>query len=446
MTYASTDQDRHPLLQESGSQLLQSLREHPNAPRFTDSCGDWLDAAGLEKVRAFQKELEGLDAGWSPGVRPAWLEEFAAFCRREVPFYRDYGPTALPFESLPGVTRADLSRAPWRFVPDSQPLDDLALYHTSGSTGHPLDVLSHPVVASMHLPLIRTALARRGVRLAGGPGKVAMAMVCFQQHTITCVSISTFLEQAGFVKVNLNPLDWRDPGDRALYLDALAPEVISGDPLSFDELARLPVRFRPAALVSTSMALQPAFHHQLEARFGCPVIDLYSLNETGPVAAGVPGEHYLLPHRLYVEILDPAGRECSPGARGEITLTGGFNPFLPLLRYRTGDWASLEWRGGSPVLVGLQGRPPVEFRGENGQRINNIDVTRVLQPFALTQFTLHQAASGALTLGVVGDLSAEAALRATLAGLFGAGLPLNIQAIDPAAAAGSKLVQYTRDL
>jgi phenylacetate-CoA ligase len=446
MSQSSTDQDRHPLLQESGSQLIKSLREHPNAPRFTDSCGDWLDAAGLEQVRAFQKELEGLDTGWSPGNRPAWLEDFIGFCRREVPAYRAYGPAELPFDRLPVVTRADLSRAPWNFVPDSQPLTDLVLYHTSGSTGHPLDVLSHPVVASMHLPLIRMALARRGVRLAGGPGKVAMAMVCFQQHTITCVSISAFLEQAGFVKVNLNPLDWRDPDDRARYLDAIAPEVISGDPLSFDELARLPVRLRPAALVSTSMALLPAFHRQLEERFGCPVIDLYSLNETGPVAAGVPGEHALLPHRLYVEILDPSGRECGPGERGEVTLTGGFNPFLPLLRYRTGDWASLEWRGGSPVLVGLQGRPPVEFAGENGQRINNIDVTRALQPFALAQFTLHQAASGALTLGVVGDLSAEAAIRSALVGLFGTGLLLTIQALDPAAAAGSKLVQYTRDL
>src|SRR5207253_11178665 len=125
---------------------------------------------------------------------------------------------------------------------------------------------------------------------------------------------------------------WRHPDDRAKYLDALAPEVITGDPLSFAELATLPLRWRPRALLSTSMALRPALRRTLEERFGCPVLDLYSLNEAGPVAVfdDRAGGHVLLQPRMYVEILDRAGRPVPPGERGEVTLTGGFNPCLPL--------------------------------------------------------------------------------------------------------------------
>jgi fatty-acyl-CoA synthase len=59
------------------------------------------------------------------------------------------------------------------------------------------------------------------------------------------------------------------------------------------------------------------------------VLDLYSMNEAGPVAVADPqaGGHVLLQHTLYVEILDEAGQPVPTGTRGEITLTGGFNVF-----------------------------------------------------------------------------------------------------------------------
>ena len=44
--------------------------------------------------------------------------------------------------------------------------------------------------------------------------------------------------------------------------------------------------------------------------------------------------------------------------RGEITLTGGFNFCLPLLRYRTGDYGSLAMTTEGLVIQGLEGRRP----------------------------------------------------------------------------------------
>src|SRR5690606_4407217 len=94
--------------------------------------------------------------------------------------------------------------------------------------------------------------------------------------------------------------------------------------------------------------------------------------------------------RLYVEVLSPSGKPLPLGERGEITVTGGFNFCLPLLRYRTGDYASLRLTPKGLALCSLEGRPPVRFRTTRGDWINNVDVTHAMADFALAQFGLHQ--------------------------------------------------------
>ena len=194
------------------------------------------------------------------------------------------------------------------------------------------------------------------------------------------------------------------------------------------------------------MTLLPGLRARLEQRFACPVLDLYSLNEAGPVAVWDPatGGHVLLQPRLLVEILDPAtDRVLPPGERGEITLTGGFNHYLPLVRYRTGDHAALAPGTPEPTLLGLVGRPPVRFRTVAGTWLNNVDLTHALGPFALSQFALHQGVDGALRLTFHGPHADPNQLRATLLGVFGADQPLKLQSVPTFE---GKTVQYTSDL
>ena len=183
----------------------------------------------------------------------------------------------------------------------------------------------------------------------------------------------------------------------------------------------------------------------LEEHFGCPVLDLYSMNEAGPVAVAdaVLGGHALLQHRLYVEILDKGGQSLAPGERGEVTLTGGFNCCLPLLRYRTGDYAALRFNGSEPVLVGLEGRPPICFRNMRGEWMNNIEVTHALQRFAIPQFTLHQDRDGGLLLRLSGASHDDNQIRDSLWELFGPGQRLVLERV---ASFEGKVVQYTSDL
>jgi phenylacetate-CoA ligase len=344
-----------------------------------------------------------------------------------VPIYRRAGVSS--FDAMPSVTRDDLAREPSAFVPDSMPLDDLMTYYTSGTTGKPIDVITHPEVPARKLALYRKAIRRCGGDLVGGPDRVAIAFICSQVKTLTYATVSSMLGQAGAVKLNLHPSQWNDPDDRVKFLDDCAPEVLTGDPIGFADLAQLPVSIRPKALVSSAMAVTPPLRAMLEARFACPVVDIYSTCESGPIALAIGDEFEVLPEDLYVEILDADGNHCPPGVVGEITLTGGRNPFLPLLRYRTGDFAAIESRDGRPVLTKFEGRAPVRFRTIDGRWINNIDVATVLRPLPLVQFSLLQKADASLLLRVRGS-DDEAGLRGAIESIFGRGQTLTIEPIS----------------
>jgi phenylacetate-CoA ligase len=427
---ALTEDERRPLIDSEGRRLLDRLLEDPRAPRYNHICGDRLTRAGLSAVRAL--ETATLTASTVPGRLPAWLAPFAARCTRTVPIYRRSGPPAGRLADLPTVARDDLAREPWAFVPDDHPLDDMVVYTSTGTNdGRGVHVASTPEAASGYLVMLRAALGLYGLTLEGGPGRTAVALVCWQQHTYTYVSVSSYLDQAAIVKLNLNPADWADPSGVAAYLDDMRPEVFTGDPVAFSHLAELPVQHHPKALLSTAMALTGALRDRLQDRFGCPVIDVYGMNEAGPVAAMAPdgSGHMVLQPQLHVEILNGAGQPSGGGERGEIALTGGFNSALPLLRYRTGDFARLEHRGGRQLLVGLEGRDPVPFVGQDGRAVSTIDVTRAMHAFPLARFSVHQRRDHGLLIGVEGlsDLD-NAAIVAALSELFGL-LPMEVHSM-----------------
>jgi phenylacetate-CoA ligase len=440
-----SDLERYPTLSEHGRRMLQRLSEHPHAPMFRNQSGNRLTAEDVATVHAFEREVAVAEVPEQREDSATWLAEFLQHVYREVPFYRAMGGVPRRLSDVPTIERGDLGHDVARFVPDCVPVARLINFRTSGTTGHPLLIASHPVVAASYLAFHRRALARIGVTLRAGRGDVGVALLGYQRKCFTYVSVTPTLDEAGLVKLNLYPADWREPDDRRKYLEGIAAEVLAGDPISFVELLKLRAELRPRALLSTSMALLSGLRRELEAAFHCPVVDVYSLNEAGPIAAfdAACGGHVLLQHRMLVEIVDDRGKAVPSGERGEVTLTGGFNFCLPLVRYRTGDFASLARCGTETVLVGLEGRAPVRFRTQAGEWLNNIEVTHALAPLALRQFQLQQAADGSLVLRVAGLGQREPELRAALLGLFGAEQALAIAELD---AREGKLLQYSSEL
>lgn len=433
-----------PTLSEHGQRMLEFLREHPAAPRYRNQSGHRLLAHEVEDLRHFVREIQAAPVGWPRGEHPAWLGAHVEQVSREVPAWRALGRLPARFEELPTTCRADLAADIARHVPDPVPVERMICFTTTGTTGHPLLVASHPVVAARYLAFHLRALRRFGIALRHRRGQVGVVLLGLQRRCFTYVSVTPLMDDSGLAKINLHPDDWRDPADRATYLDALDAEVIAGDPISFGELLRLPVRTRPRALLSVGMMLSRGLRDELQQRFGCPVLDLYSMNEAGPIGVfdGAAGGHVLLQPRMYVEILDPQGRPVPEGQRGEVTLTGGFNFCLPLLRYRTGDHAALVHGADGPVLKDLQGRAPVRFRTAAGGWVNNIDVTHALQGWPLAQYTLHQQADAAVRLRLPATAMTHAPdLREALRALLG-DLPIDVELL----AGDDKVRQYTSDL
>lgn len=433
-----------PTLTEHGQRMLDFLREHPAAPRFSNQSGNRLLGEEVTALRGFVQQVQEADVGWPRGGYPAWLNDHVRQTCREVPAFRRLRELPARFEDLPTTCRADLAADIARYVPDPIPLDRLINFRTTGTTGTPLLVASHPVVAARYLAFHLRALRRFGIEPRHRRGQVGVVLLGLQRRCFTYVSVTPLMDDSGLAKINLHPDDWRDPADRAAYLDALDAEFIAGDPISFGELLDLPVKTRPRALLSVGMMLSPGLREALQTRFGCPLLDLYSMNEAGPIAVAdaAAGGHVLLQPRLYVEILDEAGQAVPEGERGEVTLTGGFNFCLPLLRYRTGDHAALRHGPHGPVLKDLQGRAPVRFRTAEGAWVNNIDVTHALARSPLTQYALHQGLDGALRLSLTpAGRAHEAAAVAALQGLLGV-LPIAVQTL----ASEGKVLQYTSDL
>jgi len=439
------DADRFPTLTQAGKDMLRMMREHPHAPIFRNESGNRLRADEVELVRALEREAMDAVIDWQPGNPPVWTKAFVERCLQQVPAYRRYGKAPARFADLPTIDRGDFARDVAQYVPDDVDIERVINFRTSGTTGHPLLIASHPLVAAQYLGYHKRALRRCGVELKHGRGQVGVVLLGLQSRCFTYVSVTPTMDESGLAKLNLHPNDWRHPDDRARYLEALAPEVIAGDPISFAELERIGCNVRPRALLSTSMALSPGLRQRLESAFKCPVLDLYSLNEAGPIAVATDSSrgHVLLQSRMYVEILDAAGQPVPSGERGEVTLTGGFNFCLPLLRYRTGDHASLERVGPDLVLVGLAGRPPVRYRTASGEWINNIEITHALRRFPIVQFALHQDSAGDLRFTFQGSGVSADSVTTELESLFGAGQRLTVHG---PAEFDSKVVQYTSAL
>jgi phenylacetate-CoA ligase len=436
------DEERCPGLSPHGRALLEFMREHPHAPLYRNRSGHRLQPHEVAAVRAAQQQVLHADIDWQPEQPPAWVTSLIEYCYTQVPFYRRYGAPPARFTDLPTSTRADLAREVAYLVPDDVPIERLICYRTSGTSGHPLMIASHPLVAAQYLAYHKRALRRFGVQLRYGRGQVGVVLIGCQASCFTYVSVTPTMDESGLAKLNLHPNDWREREDRRQYLEALQPELITGDPLSLGELLEVDPHVRPAALISTSMTLLPGLRDCLQRRFECPVLDVYSMNEAGPLAVfdARSGGHALLQPRMYVEILGPSGQPVQPGERGEVTLTGGFNFCLPLLRYRTGDHAVLARRGADLVLLQLEGRPPVSYRTGTGEWINNVEITHALRPLPLTQFRVHQDRQGSIVVQYSGAGVTASQVHTALTQLLGSDTPLRV---ERCVSFVDKVVQYT---
>jgi phenylacetate-CoA ligase len=443
----ATDEDprlRVPLLTAEGERMIRALREDADAPRFNHAAGDRLRSDDLAFVDGYRERLRSARGPRAAGPPPPSVLAPLSALRGRVPFLRDRIPASFDlerdWERIPTTSRNDLALAPEAFVPDGESLDRLIVYRTAGTTGHPIAVPHHPRAIGCYEPLLEYAIARHGAQAAFEAGRVAAFLVGAQIRTYTYATALSAWHGAGFAKLNIRDTEWPREGSQRRYFARFAPSLLTGDPISFSEMMRLDIQAKPIALVSTSVEMSPTLKRRLTDRYGAPIIDWYSLVETGPIAYFCPrgGAYHQLPHDLHIEVLRPDGTASPVGERGEIVVSGGRNPFAPLIRYRTGDFGRVDEAPcacGDPMprIVELEGRAPILFRAADGTPVSTVDVSRLLREFPLLLHEFVQRGDRRCEVAMRPLPGADPALediRLALARLFG-DLPLELH-FDPA--------------
>ena len=407
-----SDAERWPTLDAAGTARLTHWREHPDAPHWTHATGDRLTAEQVQRVR-------------HPLSTDDWLIDHLATARRTLR-YRGM-PADSTLDDYPTISRTDLVDDLAAFVPLDADLSRMLHGTSSGSTGAALLIPDdvEEVARGFHLLVALAASAGAAVTIDGE--RMAVANLVFQRQAFTYVSVISSFAHRAMARLNLHPMSWGGLAARARFLAPAAPQILTGHPTRLAALLA-PGRhsvLHPPLVFSGAMALSAALRARLEAAFECPVIDVYGLHETRPIAARTDdGPFRVLDRRVHVEVWDPR-REVAlpPGEMGEIVVTAGENPLLPLVRYRTGDYGRLvRLDDGAAGIADLEGRENTRFRADDGTLVPCVELTQHLQAHGAQGWSIDQDAAGRVHAVIAGG--DEPGIRSALHALLGVEIEL----------------------
>jgi phenylacetate-CoA ligase len=400
---------RIPMFSEENFPLYHSLKENIYSPKWNTNCGDRLTFDDKEILVKFQNELEErLNSTSSKEKVLNWISKR----KQHIPFFRErlrLLDIENEFELIELMNRNDLVKNLVDIVPDDSNFSRLVVNPTSGTTGHSISCPNHPVSVGTYNYFILYTLKKHKINIELSNSKVATMLICSQDKTIEYSTVLPILNGAGYAKINLNPNSWKNINDFNHFYETFQPEFLCGDPISFYHLSQKSLKYKPKVLLSTSLKLNNNLANYLINIFGCPIIDFYSLNETGPIAYSCPidfNKKHILPNDIYVEITDNEGKPLGEGEKGNIVVTGGRNPFLPLLRYNTGDkgrihFSKCECGEVQPYLYDCDFRSPVLFMNSKNKIINPIDISRILRSLDIKRHKMYQSKNSNIDLHII---------------------------------------------
>ena len=438
-----------PLLTPRAYRHLKDLQDHRHAPKWNYKVGDKLKAQDLEKARQYRVQQKLPPERFPASLPEPLLSRFETLQKTSF-FYKEHlkgHHLSKDFHLLPTMSREDLATSLPEIVPTDVDFDGLIAYDTSGTTGHAITVPTHPRTLAKAQILCEGAMRAYGLSPKFAEGEVACINVGTQQNTYVFTSAFAVWNHAIFAKVNLREAEWPQGQTSAQVFFADAnPKIISSDPVGIAEIIRWELPLQPEIIFSTALALNEGFRAQIEERFQCPVVDWYSITETGPIGFTAPDKRGYRPFTddLYLEVLDLEGLPVSPGQWGEITVTCCRNDYLPLLRYRTGDRGRLM----DGRLIELEGRQAVYFEATDGSPVNPVDIARILRLYCtFVQHQFRQRADGSCLMTIrplPGTKVDVVKMKELLLDLFGPEQDLEV-VLDEDLGSSGKVIPYIRE-
>jgi phenylacetate-coenzyme A ligase PaaK-like adenylate-forming protein len=167
------------------------------------------------------------------------------------------------------------------------------------------------------------------------------------------------------------------------------------------------------AVLATSENTYPGQREFVEETLKTRYVDLYGHVEQLVLAGEceVNSQYHIYPQYGYTEIIGPDDKEVTEdGGRGEIIGTGFINTVMPLIRYRTGDWAIVKkgWCSCGrkyPLLEKVEGRWHQDMIvGKRGNLISIAAINTHSDVYdRVRQYQFWQERPGQIILKVVKD-------------------------------------------
>lgn len=309
------------------------------------------------------------------------LAQLFAHARSRSPFHRPRLPDRPPaarellargLSGIPVLTRGDLQdHAEAIMVAPPPTHGPVVLARSSGSTGRMVAVGRTALCQLFWEGLVlrehfwhgrdfsgTLAVTRANLGYGGGPTRVSQAdwgppvAELFRSGPAHGISLRT------------------DVATQADWLAAIDPHYLTTYPTNLAALldryeARGVSAGRLKQVRSIGETLAPELRERCRRVLGVPVVDAYSAEEVGIIAAQCPesGLYHVQAENLIVEVLDDAGRPCGPGETGRVVVTDLHNFATPLIRYDLGDHA--EVAGPCPCGRGLPALRRILGRSRN---------------------------------------------------------------------------------
>ncbi len=288
---------------------------------------------------------------------------------RHVPYYRDLfariGLDAAQFrgradlERIPLLDKETLRRRAEEFVADDAERDDPRWTRTSGSTGTPLRFM-----LGAESRITDAAATLRAYQWAGFvPGMKVFTLKWFMRDW---EMRSSFLGRS--INADTMRLDADSAERMARAVNRLRPAFFHGYASAFILLHRLAadrgiVLHPPRVIITIGQTVPPAMRTRLQALYGgARISDHYGLTENSALITECrQGTKHVLDDYAWHEFVDEDGRPVESG-RAEIVGTSYDNQCMPLIRYRTRDYAMLD-DGAAPCACGRAFRSVVAIEG-----------------------------------------------------------------------------------
>lgn len=391
-------------------------------PRFERILADLQrsDALGADEVRADQDRRLRETVRWAADTVPWYREQF----RREgIDPASIRGLDDLP--RLPLLAKETLRDRPRELRSEGIPEGEVVAGHSSGTTGTALELFHSLDSLAWEYAVVWRQRGWFGLRLHdryaafGGQSVVPFGQAAppFWRHDRVRGRVLFSLHHMTPANLEHYAAELRRPGYRFWqgYPSSLA--------LVCSHLLERGIELgaaAPRAVFPSSETLLDFHRAAIAAATGAPVADRYGHAEFAVSAVQCPaGSHHVDTEFGAVEIL--AREETDDWVRGEVVATGFANRAMPLLRYRTGDVATLRKRGACPcgrarpVLERIDGRIEDYVVTPDGRRIGRLDHvfkdTRYIQ-----EAQIYQPSPDQLVVRVVAPAGFEEALRRTLEG------------------------------